>query len=124
MKYTNKDIIRSGERKLIRFIAKHLDWNPVRQSVREHFQIDAGGDLEHKSGNIVVHSGDIAYKLDFDLKVNFSVLLDRNGEAVAIRSPQSGDDETALPSEPGPKPSQNARKASEIAEMLSEINKS
>ncbi|MFP4533887.1 MAG: hypothetical protein ACLFNS_14525 [Desulfobacterales bacterium] len=124
MKYSNKDIIRSGERKLIRFIGKHLDWTPVRQAIREHYEIDAGGDLEHQSGSIVVHRGDIAYKLDFDLKVNFSVLLDRNGEAVAVQSPQTGDEDTTESPEPGSQPPENARKASEIAEMMSEINKS
>jgi len=123
LKYTNKDIIRSGERKLIRFIAKHLNWNPVRESIRETYQINANGSLEHKSGNIVVHEGDIAYKLDFDLKVNFSVLLDRNGDAIAIRSSQSGDEDIAESPDPAPQPPENARKASEIAEMMSEINK-
>ena len=124
MKHTNKDIIRSGERKLIRFIAKHMDWEAVRDAIKETYQIDADGSLEHKSGSIMVHRGDIAYKLDFDLKVNFSVLLDRNGAAVAIRSPQLGDEDIAEPPEAAPQPPENASKASEIAEMMSEINKS
>jgi hypothetical protein len=56
--------------------------------------------------------------------VNFSVLLDRNGDAVALRSPQLGDEDNTEPSETASQPSENAQKASEIAQMMSEINKS
>lgn len=135
MKYTNKDIIRSGEKKLIRFIAKHLDFDAVKESIKESYQIDVNDNLEHKSGNIVTHNGEIAYQLDFDVKVNLSVLLDRNGEHISISSPQltphephqglppSSDEPSGLSPDEKGKKAENAQKASEIAQMISEINK-
>jgi len=135
LKYTNKDIIRSGEKKLIRFIAKHLDLDAIKESIRESYQIDVSDNLEHKSGNIVVHNEEIAYQLDFDLKVDLSVLLDRNGAPISIHSPQLPSHEYSFhqassssePHEPTPeekaKTAETAQKASEIAQMIAEINK-
>ncbi|MBS3759443.1 MAG: hypothetical protein KGY61_12360 [Desulfobacterales bacterium] len=124
MKYTNKDIIRSGERKLIRFIAKHLDLDAVKESIRESYQIDINDHLEHKSGNIEVHNEAIAYRLDFDVKIGLSVLLNRNGEPLSIDSPQlSPRQPPELQPEDKPKKAENSQKASEIAQMIEEINK-
>lgn len=137
MKYTNRDIIQSGEQKLIRFLAKHLNWDGVKQSIRENYNIEVHDNLAHKSGNIVIHNGEIAYQMDFDLKVSLTVLLDRNGESIAINSPQllssHGTDhqsESSMPHEfpqtipdENERQSESARKASEIARMMSEINK-
>ncbi len=132
MKYTNKDIIRSGEKKLIRFLAKHLDFNAVKESIQQTYQIDLNDRLEHRSGNIVIHNEEIAYQLDFDMKVNLSVLLDRDGELLSIRSPQLTSREhsqqqaslsnNSMPEEKE-KSAETAKKAAEIAEMISDINK-
>jgi len=134
LKYTNKDIIQSGERKLIRFLARHLNLDGVKQSIKDNYDVDTDDNLEHKSGNIVIHNGEIAYQMDFDLKVHISVVLDRNGESIAIDSSQLNsrklhtDGSPALDEPPGTPPEQNrqaenVRKASEIAQMISEINK-
>ena len=136
MKYTNRDIIQSGEQKLIRFLAKHLDWDDVKQSIREIYDVEVHDNLEHKSGNIVIHNGEIAYQMDFDIKMSLSVLLDRNGESISINSPQlssrgtdpqSGSSMPHKSSQTYPdennRQSESARKASEIARMMSEINK-
>ena len=132
MKYTNKDIIQSGERKLIRYLARHLNWDGLKRSIKENYHISADDNLEHKSGSIVVHKGEIAYHMEFDLKVNVSVLLDRNGESIAIESPQlnsdksnppaTASDESSTTAPDQQKQADNARKASEIARMISEIN--
>lgn len=132
MKYTNKDIIRSGEKKLIRFLAKHLDFNAVKESIQQTYQIDLNDRLEHRSGNIVIHNEEIAYQLDFDMKVNLSVLLDRDGELLSIRSPQlTSREHSQQPASPSnnsmpeekEKSAETAKKAAEIAEMISDINK-
>jgi len=137
----NPDIIQSGERKLIRFIAKQLDWHSVRQSIKETYNVAVNESLEHKSGKIVSHEGDVAYQLDFDFKVNLSLLLARDGQQVWIDSPELNSrrvpaEQPSDSSQAGEISSQagemdarkeamdaeSSKRASEIAQMISDIN--
>ena len=129
MKISNPDDIRAGERKLIRHIAAHLDREAVKQTVAEAYGVRVNDTLSHQSGNLMVHRGEIVYRMDFSFKVNLSILISRDGEPVAIRSPELNPRrETAGPSLTSalpsgrPKDEESARKASEIARMMTEIN--
>lgn len=135
MKLINPDIIESGERKLVRFIARQLDWRSVRQSIKQAYDVEVNESLEHKSGNLEIHEGDIAYRLNFDFKVNLSLLLSRDGQQVRIDSPElrsrQADGHQPPDSSPTPEPGlpedpmkdAKAQMASQIAQMISEINK-
>lgn len=134
MKIVDSGIIRSGEQRLVRFIAEHVDRDAVRQAVKSLYNVEVNDSLEHKSGSLVVYKGEAAYRLDFDFRVNISVLLNRNGEAVGLASPElrhlrereekhekesasRGDQEAARKKE------EASRMASDIAKMMHEINK-
>ena len=125
MKISNPDDIRAGEKKLIRHIADHLDREAVKQTINGAYGVTVNDTLSHQSGNLMVHRGEIVYRLDFSFKVNLSILMSRDGEPVAIRSPELNPRkqaaEKALDGGQGRAP-ENARQASEIARMLSEIN--
>lgn len=79
MKLTKEDVIRNSEQELIDAINGELDWEALEDIFRREHQLDIGEDIEYKRGDIVIHQGRIAYRLEFDVKVNFSLLLDREG---------------------------------------------
>ena len=96
MRITDEAVIKDGEKELIDSIIGDLDWTAIEDIFKEKHQLDIQDDVEYKQGDIVVHDNDVAYKLDFDVKVTLSILFDRSGNSVSIET--SGD----LTKEPNP----------------------
>ena len=96
MRITDEAVIKDGEKELIDSIIGDLDWTAIEDIFKEKHQLDIQDDVEYRQGDIVVHDNDVAYKLDFDVKVTLSILFDRSGNSVSIET--SGD----LTKEPSP----------------------
>jgi len=81
-------------------------------------------DIDYKDGDLVVYKDNIAYKFDFEIKVPLSVIFDRDGECLDISTvrkdvEEEGDEEQSIDPEQQDKV---AHMASNIADMISEIN--
>ena len=147
MKITDSEVIKNAEKELIDAINADLDWGVIEETFKKEHKLGIEEDVEYKTGDIVVFDKQIAYKLEFEVKVILSVLLDRDGNYISIKS--SGDpediqdeqdeDEEALdkPDSPDnpedddmtqpvspPKRSQKgfSKMASQVKEMIAEIN--
>ncbi len=153
MKITDSEIIKTGERELIDTIIGDLDWGAIEKIFKEKHHLRIQDDVEYRQGDIVVHDDAVAYKLDFDVKLTLSILLDRSGNYVSLATqnetidpePENVSDAQGF-EEPEPveafrstirfdetepvtdagdekTPSQKmTRMASQIADMISEIN--
>ena len=87
MKITDPQIIQNGEKKLIDAVQEHLDLETVKTILMDRI---AEIPFESKGGEIVVHDNQIAFRLDFDLKLNGSLLFDREGNYIpAPQAPPS-----------------------------------
>ncbi len=97
MKVTNSEIIKNGEQELIDAITADLDWGAIEKIILKEHNLGIEEDIEYKSGDIVAVDNQIAYRLDFEVKVNLSVLLDRYGDylSVKINSRKEGSGEEA-----------------------------
>lgn len=84
MKITDTEVIKSGERELIDAITADLDWGMIEGIFQEEHGLGIDEEVEYKKGDMVVHEGNIAYQLDFEVKVTISVLLDRNGNYISV----------------------------------------
>lgn len=84
MKITDSEIIKNGEQELIDAITADLDWGAIDKIFLKEHNLSIEEDIEYKSGDIVAVDNKIAYKLEFEVKVNLSVLLDRNGEYLSV----------------------------------------
>ena len=84
MKITDSEIIKNGEQELIDAITADLDWGAIEDIFLKEHNLGIEEDIEYKSGDIIAVDNQIAYKLEFEVKVNLSVLLDRNGEYLAV----------------------------------------
>ncbi|MBF0120735.1 MAG: hypothetical protein HQK79_18050 [Desulfobacterales bacterium] len=89
MKITNSDAIKTGERELIDTITAEIDWEAVETIFKERHRLDIKDDVEYKQGDIVVYNNNIAYKLDFEVKLTLSILVDREGNSLSLGT--SGD---------------------------------
>ena len=83
-------------------------------------------EIEYKNGDLVVHNDNIVYKFKCEIKVPVSVIFNKQGECLDIltQNEDSGEqDRDDLPQEVRPeKDDKVARMASNIADMISEIN--
>jgi len=84
MKITNNEIIRNGEQELIDSINGDLDWEAMEEIFHKEHKLGIGEDVEYKKGDIVVHNNQVAYRLEFDVKVSLSILLDRQGDYISF----------------------------------------
>lgn len=84
MKITNSEIIKNGEQELIDAITADLDWGAIEKIIMKEHNLGIEEDIEYKSGDIIAVDNQIAYKLSFEVKVNLSVLLDRNGDYLSV----------------------------------------
>ena len=69
MKITNSDIIQSGEQELIDAITADLDWGAIEDIFMKEHNLGIEEDIEYKRGDIVAHNDQIAYKLEFEVKI-------------------------------------------------------
>jgi len=84
MKITNSDVIKSGEQELIDAITADLDWGAIEDIFIKEHNLGIEEDIEYKRGDIVAHNDQIAYKLEFEVKVSLSALLDRQGNYLSV----------------------------------------
>lgn len=84
MKITDAEIIKNSERDLIDAITADLDWGAIEEIFQKEHNLGIEEDIEYKSGDIVAIENQIAYKLEFEVKVKLSVVLDRNGNYLSL----------------------------------------
>ena len=95
MKITKADVIKGGERELIDSITADLDWSVMEEIFKKYHNLTIEEEVEYKQGDLVVHENRVAYKLDFDIKVRLSIVIDREGNYLSIT--HSGDRVNLLP---------------------------
>lgn len=100
MKITNSDIIKSGERELIDSIIGDLDWDAIEEIVKNRHKLKIQDDVEYRQGDIIVHNNQVAYKLDFDVKMTLSVVFDRDGNYLSLVTSDEANDTEAVEESP------------------------
>jgi hypothetical protein len=143
VKITNSETIKSSERELIDAITGDLDWSTIEELIRERHKLNIQDDVAYTKGDIIVHESQVAYQLDFEVKMNLSVIFDRKGNFLSLNTNEADDAESspesaAPPSAPDetrdetpaddhqePAPTEaappSADASSEILQMTSEI---
>jgi hypothetical protein len=104
MKVTSDRVIRSGEQELLDAITADLDWEAVEAAFVGRHNLPLGDDVSYKKGDLVVHEDRIAYRLEFEIKVPLSMLLDREGNCITFRAAaphEEADPEAPLCAEDG-----------------------
>jgi hypothetical protein len=140
LKITDAEAIRNREKAFIDSFVSGIDWAAVRTILGNKYGLNFSEEGEYRGGDMIARNGGVVYRLDFDLRVKLSLLLDRAGNCLNLTddaAPESRADsgadeiapllrgaESSLPSaDPGKKTRENmSEMASQLAEMISEIN--
>ena len=94
MKLADETIIQNGEKELTRAIKRGLDWSAVQKIFKEKYQIKIQDDPQYRQGDIVVFNNKAAFRLSFDVRVNFSVLIDRSGGFLSLTAAENTREES------------------------------
>ena len=92
MKLTDPDVIKDGEKDLINAIEEDLDLDSINEIIKDKLKVK---NLESKGGKIIVHNNKIAFKIDFELSMDGSVMFDRDGNYIPDDGENAIDDSTA-----------------------------
>jgi len=76
MRITDPQVILNGEQDLIASVQKDLDLDAVKDLLKERLTASA---LSPQGGRIVVHDNNVAFRLDYEINLNGSLLFDRDG---------------------------------------------
>mgnify|MGYP001555485188 CR=1 FL=1 len=76
MKITDPEIIKTGEKDLIDAVKDDLDWDALKDILKDKISQAV---LESKDGQIIVHDNQVAFKINFELKLSGSLMFDREG---------------------------------------------
>ena len=99
MKITDPQVIEDGEKDLIEAVQEDLDLDAVRQILKDRLEVSS---LSSGGGQIVVHNNQIAFRMDFDIKLSGSLLFDREGNYIDDSGDDTKDDPILKPEmEPG-----------------------
>ena len=79
MKITDPQVIKNGEKDLIASVQEDLDPETIKQILKERMAVAT---MAHTGGQIVVHDNEIAFRLDFEVNLNGSLLFDRDGNLI------------------------------------------
>ena len=124
MKVTETDVIRSSEQELLDNVIAELDWSAIETLLKKKHGIRLQDDVALKTGDLVVHGGQVAYKMSFDVKLTLDVLFDRKGECIHLSAGETDPDE-ASDANPAPvtvdAPAANET-VSDLADMMRDIN--
>ncbi len=89
MRLTDSAIIKQGERELFDNILAELDWEVVDAVIKEKHGLEVEEDVSFRAGDLVVADGQVAYKLEFEVKLNLSILIDREGNYLSLKASTS-----------------------------------
>ncbi|WP_299976532.1 hypothetical protein [Desulfobacula sp.] len=133
MKLTKAETIQECEKVFIDTINEGLDREAIEKMLFEKHSFTLQEEIDYKKGDLVVYNDNIAYKFDFEIKVPLSVIFNRQGECLEISTvrdnfEEEGEDDllheenTVAPPISPERDGKVAQMASNIADMISEIN--
>ena len=141
MKLTNPETIQESEKEFIDAINAELDWDSIEKLLLEKHKFAIQDEVDYKEGNLIVHDNQIAYKFDFEIKVPLSVIFNRQGECLEISTQREDveegetnsfeeediediieENDVAGPPVIPPASDKVGQMASDIADMIFEIN--
>jgi len=76
---SDPEMIRRKERELINAIASGLNIDGLGTLFGKEFKLQVLGAPQFKSGDLVVSNGHAGFQLDFEMAINFSILVGRSG---------------------------------------------
>ena len=80
----NPGMIEEAVIELIEKVKSNIQFDQVKAICAHKHFIESIDKIDFKNGDIVAHDGEVAFKLDFNITYNLSLLLDRKGKLINV----------------------------------------
>lgn len=81
-KVADSNAIQKAKDELVEKIKAALDLTEIRQILEEQHALEISDDISVNRGQMVIHDNKIAYKMEFEVLLSLSVLLDGEGNYI------------------------------------------
>ena len=114
-------------------LSKSVDWGGVMNKLRKKYNMIVQDDVTYIGGDLVSHEDKIFCQLDVDVKIRLSVICDKSGNCLKLKTARSdireglniaGKREELQEKTNDAKRQEMARMATNLADMIADINQS
>jgi hypothetical protein len=88
------EIIRIKETEFLYTIAANISNRSISELFYKLYKLKVSGDIIYKHGDTVVFNGHVTYQLAFEVEVNFSLFIDKNGKYIVALQEIDGENST------------------------------
>ncbi len=85
----SNDIVATAKKELFERIKANINLDRVREICADLYGVKDMHALDFKNGDIVVHDGKIAYKIEFDVRFAVPLLIDEEGNLLGTEDTES-----------------------------------
>lgn len=78
------DTIEAAINDLIEKVKSNVQLDQVKKLCGHHHFIEKIDKIDFQNGDIVTHDGEVAFKLDFKISYNLSLMIDRDGKLINV----------------------------------------
>lgn len=79
----NLDTIVAAKNEFLEKVKSALDLKQIKKILEEQHNLEITDDLEVNTADVVIHNNQLAFKMDFEVLLSLSVLLDGNGNFIS-----------------------------------------
>ncbi len=81
-KVANTQAIEKATNDLIENVKKALNLKEIKQILEDQHNLEISDDIEVNNGEVIIHNNQIVYKMEFEVLLSLSVLLDGQGDYI------------------------------------------
>ncbi|MDM8549840.1 hypothetical protein QUF72_07175 [Desulfobacterales bacterium HSG2] len=81
-KVASAEAIEKAKKDLIDNVKKALSLGEIKQILEDQHNLEISDDIEVNQGEIVIHNNRVVYKMEFEVLLSLSVLLDDEGNYI------------------------------------------
>ncbi|MDM8523913.1 hypothetical protein QUF80_11140 [Desulfococcaceae bacterium HSG8] len=86
-KVANSEAIENAKYEFIEKVKEALDMNEIKKILEDQHNLEIGGDLQVQRGEPLIHNNRLVYRMEFDVLLSLSVLLDEEGSYIPSEEP-------------------------------------
>ena len=80
------DIVAAAKQELVDKIKANVDMDRIRDICENLFGIKSLDSMDFRGGDIVVHEGNVSYKLEYSICFSLPLLINENGDFIGVEN--------------------------------------
>ena len=83
-KVASSKALEKAKEEMVKSVREALDMNEIKHILEDQHNLEISDDLQASGGEMIIRNNQLAYKMEFEVLLSFSVLLDTDGNYVPL----------------------------------------